>query len=511
MNRQFTSTIGWRVVSLFSSLFSGLLLLRLLSSEFEKERFSVVNGALTLLTYLPFLDLGYRTVLNRQLLMEVIPEERKRLIEFGQVLYRRLAIVLLPVILLIIGIYAQLPQSKKTGEPTVYFLALGLAGTLAMFVFAQNNLLIGLGEQRRVFQINALNSWISLGATWIGLRLHFDLWAIPLSMGVAAVIQGLIAAYFCRMASSAFRLWGRIDREEFRFLFQKFRSEALACFRSQVAIVLLFTVDIILADHLGPGALVAASGGGYFTSARLFAQARVLLQAGSEAVWPLIAKHQSGTTQSEHGPSVARLSEWLLRFNAWILGGVMGTMLAILVPFAEWWTQHKTNSWAPEQTVVTLMACRFFITGISSPAAYYLLGSGRFRVLARACERELALGVLLSLLMGPYLLGVGVATGFLMATSCGTLTPIFWAWAKGAGLSPATWYVQTVTRGLSAMAASAIVTLWMHHQLGGGWRTILEASIGFLSSVIMAVLWTYRKAPGTAIGFLGKYPRLANL
>ncbi len=511
MNKQFTSTIGWRIVSLSSGLASGMLQLRVLSQYLDMERFSVVNGALTILTYLPFLDLGYRTVLNRQLLMEVHPEERNRLVEFGQVLYRRLAMILLPMVLLVVGVYAQLPQSKTAGEPTAYFLVLGFTGTISMFVFAQNNLLIGLGQQQRVFQMNILNAWTSLGMTWIGLQLHYDLWAIPLGMGVAALIQGIVGLSFCRMSAPGFRLWGDIAKGEFWGLFHKFRPEALACFRSQVAIILLFSVDIILATHLGPASLAAASGGRYFTSARLFAQARVMLQAGSEAVWPLIAQHQSAGVPSEHGRSVAFLSEWLLRFNAWMVGGTMGTMLGILVPFSEWWTQHKSNSWAPGQTVVTLMACRFFITGISSPAAYYLLGSGKFRILARACERELIVGILLSLLLGRWFLGDGVAASFLLATVCASLTPLFWAWAKSAGLSPRDWYLKTVFRGLIAMTTSGATTYWLHIQLGGGWMTIPAAAIGFLSAMVIAAVWTTRKAPPKGVGFMARIPRLANI
>ncbi len=510
MNRKFSSAVAWRVASMLSGIFSGMLQIKILSKYMGIDQFNVLNGVQTLLIYLPFLDLGYRTAINRRLLAGCSGDDRNLLICFGQALYLRIAGVLLPVVLLVVGLYSRLPSVQLAKQPVSFYLALGFAGCLSMLVFAQVNLLVGLGEQRRVFQLNTLASWVTLFTVWGALRLQFGLWAIPMSMSMVAVLQGGIAWLLCARIIPGFRLVQRVSPTDFRRLFRDLRPEAVACFRSQIAILLLFTGDTLLAANLGMGKAAASSGGRYGGAARIFAQIRNLLQAGSEAVWPLIAQHQKSDA-SDQSAAVLALSKWLLCLNAWLYGGVMGAVIIVLAPFAEWWTRNEISSWAPEQTLVILMSLRFLITGISSPAAYYLLGAGRFATLAKSCERELAMAVILSLFFGPRFHGIGVAASFLAATVCATLTPLFWAWARSVGLKPAAWYFKIVARAVvSAVASGAFA--WVGLQIWGkNAGTFLSAVFGCTAALLVAVAWASRSTPSQESNFLGKLRYLGNI
>lgn len=510
MNRKFTSAVVWRAASMMSSVVSGMLQIRILPHYIPIEHFNVVNGVQTLLIYLPFLDLGYRTAINRRLLAGSPGEDRHLLIGFGQSLYLRIAAILLPLVLIVVGLYSQLPSVRLAHQSVGFYLCLGLAGTLSLLVFAQINLLIGLGEQRLVFQLNTLSSWAGLLTVWAALRLHCQLWAIPLSMCLVALMQGGIAWHLCRRVVPNFRLLSTVPAADFKRLFRDLRPEALSCFRSQIAILLLFTGDTLLAANLGAGETAAKSGGRYGSAARIFAQVRNLLQAGSEALWPLIAQYKKSESSRE-STTVVALCQWLLCLNAWLYGGVMGTLMVVLAPFAEWWTRNEISSWAPEQWLVLLMCLRFFITGLSSPAAYYLLGVGRFGTLAKACELELGMAVALSLILGPRFHGVGIAASFLMATVCASLTPLFWAWARSVGVPPAQWYLRVAARGLAGMAASAAFA-WLGLQIWGKeLGTLPSATLGVVAAMSLALAWTFHRKPSPDKDFLGRFQQLGNL
>jgi O-antigen/teichoic acid export membrane protein len=510
MNRKFTSAVVWRVASMLSGVLSGMLQIRILPQYMDIERFNVLNGVQTLLIYLPYLDLGYRTAINRRLLVGTSDQHRLLLIRFGQALYLRIAGVLLPAVLLVVALYSLLPNVHRAHLSVGFFLALGFSGTLSMLVSAQINLLVGLGEQRRVFQLNTLASWANLFFVWGALRLQLELWAIPISMCIVAILQGGISWFLCRKTMPGFQLLIGVAPAEFKGLFKDLWPEAVACFRSQIAILLLFNADILLAANLGVGAVASQSGGRYGGAARIFAQVRNLLQAGSEAVWPLIARYQK-SDNSQESTAVLTLSKWLLCLNAWLYGGAIGALIMVLGPFAEWWTRNEISSWAPEQALVVLMCLRFLITGVSSPAAYYLIGAGKFGILARGCERELAMGVGLSLIVGPRYHGVGVAASFLAATVCATLTPLFWAWAKSVRLKPGEWYIRIISRALVSCVASATISGWCLQLWGGGWGTIPAAAAGCAVAAMACLAWIYRREPSSDADFLGRFRRLGNL
>lgn len=489
----------------------GLWLLKFVPHYVESKKFGVVNGLLVLLMNLPYLDLGYRTTINRRILAEPSETERLLLVQFSQLLYRRISLVLLPTVLVGMALYSRIGAVRTAGEPISFFLLMGLGGAALTLVSAQTNLLVGLGQQRRLFQINAMTSCLNLTVVWVGLQNGLDLWVFPLSLLIAATVQGLVAWYFCLLANPGFQLLGSIDKGQFQRLLRDLTPEAIACFRGQLSIIFLFSIDVTLASNLGTSNAAAASGGPYGTAARLFAQARNLLQSGSETMWPIIARFNQSSKTSGEGAQVAHLSEWLLRMNAWVYGGALGAILVVASPFLGWWTRNSLSSWTPDQLLITLMCVRFFITGISSPAAFYLIGMGKFSVLAKYTERELVAAVLLALPLGYFHHGEGVAAAFLVATVFGTLTPIFWAWARNANLNPVEWYFKILMRALMAAATSGTVAWLVLNKWGTTWQTIPAAATGVVATAAVGLLWVHRRPPPVESGFLGKWPRLANL
>ncbi len=480
----FFKTVAWKVSATLSGALAGMLMLRLLQAYLLPARYGVVVVALQAMLYLPLLDFGFRTTLNRRLLVEPDPVHRRRLLHFGQALYLRLGGLVLLAAGLLMVLYAQTATARQAGEPLLFFVALGAAGAFSVLAFAQVNLLVGLGDQQRVFLLNTVGSWANLLGLWAGLRLGWDLWAFPLASTVMALVQLVPAWVWCQAREPELHWRGRLSAEEFRATFAELKAEALACLRSQFAILLLFTIDVVLVGLLARNAAVAAV---YATAARVFGIARGALQAGSEALWPLVAKE--GATGANSGQG-----DWLLRVNAWFYGGAMGAMAVTLTPFIHWFMNPE---WAPDPWLVGLLAGRFLITGLSSPTAYFLLGLGDFRSLARYCERELVAACVLSVPLGWRFGAHGVAVAFLLATGLGTLTPIFWQWARHRGLPAARLFGFTWAYGLLALALSVGLGLGgLRLGATGGWTLVVGATAmgGTVTAGVLFGWLRWRKA-----------------
>ncbi len=470
MSGSYVQTVAWRVAASLSSAVAGVTVFRLLEDHLTPARYGVVLVATQALQYLPLIDLGFRTVLNRQLLAEADPSRRSALLEFGQRLYALISLLLAAVALAGMALYALSPSGRQAGESIGFFLVLGLSGAASVAAAAQTQLLVGLGRQDRVFALNAAGTWTNLGVLWLALGRGLDLWAFPLAIAATALVQAGPAWITTRSLVPGLRWVGRMARTEFRALFVALRPAALACLRSQFAILVLFTVDVVLVDLLTGNPAVSAV---YGIAARVFAIARNSLQAGSEALWPRIARAQRDGAGASTG-------DWLLPANAWVYGAAMGGMAVVLHPFIDWFMSAR---WAPDPVLAALMAGRFLVTGLSSPPAYQLLGMGEFRWLARYCERELVLAVGLSVPLGLGFGARGVALAFLLATGAGTFTPIFWRWARIRGVAPGGWFAATWLRGLLA-AGIAVGVTWTILAAGvSGPGIPLAAAAGFAAAL----------------------------
>jgi O-antigen/teichoic acid export membrane protein len=485
----FFKTVAWKVSATVSGALAGMLMLRLLQAYLLPARYGVVVVALQAMLYLPLLDFGFRTTLNRRLLVESDPARRRRWLHFGQALYLRLGGLVLVAAGAGMVLYAQTATARQAGEPLLFFVTLGAAGAFSVLASAQVNLLVGLGDQRRVFLLNTVGSWANLLGLGVGLRLGWDLWAFPLATAVMALVQLVPAWVWCRLREPDLDWRGRLAAGEFRATFAELKVESLACLRSQFAILFLFTIDVILVGLLTQEAAVAAV---YATAARVFGLARGALQAGSEALWPIVARESAGGTHTGNG-------DWLLRVNAWLYGGAMGAMAVTLTPFIAWFMKPD---WAPDPWLVALLAGRFLITGLSSPAAYFLLGLGDFRALARYCERELVAGVLLAVPLGGSFGARGVAGAFLLATVGGTLTPIFWQWARLRGLPAGRLFGSLWARALVAVALSVSLSLAaLGFGATGAW-TVAVGAAGLVVAAAAGALWAWLR--GRKAGLSGR-------
>ncbi|WP_348246344.1 hypothetical protein, partial [Salmonella enterica] len=57
----FFKAVSWRIISIASSVLTGLISLRLYGLYFEKETYGILLAGWALMSYLPFLDGGFRT------------------------------------------------------------------------------------------------------------------------------------------------------------------------------------------------------------------------------------------------------------------------------------------------------------------------------------------------------------------------------------------------------------------------------------------------------------------
>lgn len=468
-----------------SSLVCGLIALRLYG-HLAKEAYGVVLGALTMIGYLPLLDGGFRTTINRAVLAEPRPEERRNLLQFGQVFYSWLALGLVLLSLLLMFGYAWTPAARGSGQPLAFFGALAVAGALTVISSIQAGVLVGLQAQAAFFLLTAVSSWVSLISLWVVLTRGGGVWAFPVSM-----LCGVLAAYpvalgLIRWRGAGISFFSLSLDAQFREHFQRLRSDAWHCFRSQISIVVLYTIDIILVLLICSPAEAAV----YGILSRIFAILRGFLQSLSEISWPIIAQKGWGDRQ---------MNRILNRVNAWAVGSVTGALSLTLGPFCGW---YIGPDWAAPEYWVWLMGARFLVTSLAAPAAYLLYGSGDFRAISRALERELAAGVVLALWLGWFWGVAGIATAFLVSTALGTLYPIFRAYAARTGESLSGTLLETWTRAGAGLTISVLCTKLTLGSMAGGGQLVLAGAIGVGGGLAACCAWSLlrmgRAAPGVA-------------
>ena len=78
MNRAFVQAFGARVFAILSTVICGFASLNLYSSFLSPAAYGVVVVALTIASYLPLVDGGFRTTLNRSLLAEADSDRQRQ-------------------------------------------------------------------------------------------------------------------------------------------------------------------------------------------------------------------------------------------------------------------------------------------------------------------------------------------------------------------------------------------------------------------------------------------------
>ena len=305
-------TVGWRVISVLSSVTGNLIALRL-CRNLPPAVFGAITVVVVILGYLPLLDGGFRMAINRRLLSGVEFREQKLLLEFGQRLYGWLALLAVLVVPIAVGMIGESSRAREVGLTPWFFVSLGVAGVAAFYGQSQVNLLTGLHKQWQVFALSAASAWANCISLWLGFQVGLDVWAFPISLLSGAVLTWGLAWILLRQAVPQLSILGRIERADWQRLWIQLRPESMAAFRNQVFTTLLYSIDPILVFFL---ALQPNESGSYAVVFRLMTILRSLLQSGDEASWPRIARDPA---------TGARLSLSICRLNSWIHGAVTGS------------------------------------------------------------------------------------------------------------------------------------------------------------------------------------------
>ena len=487
MDAQYLRAVICRMVATASSLVAGTISLRLYGKYLTPEIYGTIIVPLQIMNYLPLLDGGFRTVVNRSILANSRNEDILGTIKFCQAFYSLFALLVLIVAELCMVGYSLTPAGARAREPLTFFLALGLVGTLSVVASAQMSLLIALGSQGQMYSITALTSWLTVGALWIGLRNGKGIWAFPLAGVAALLVTFPLALTLIRRRVPTIRFFSFQVGAEFWRYFNRFKLDAWSCFRSEVAVLVLFSVDIVFVGLLcGPKDAAA-----YGVLARLFGIVRAFVQSSGEAAWPVIA--QQGIEKSAWGGN-------LIRINAWIYGGITGAAAVILYPFLHWF---MGEGWIASTTVLYAVALRFLVTGMASNVTYLLYGSGQFHVLRRNLERELFAAVVFALVLGSFSGVEGISIGFLGATSFGTLFPVIHAYAKLSATS--TWKLLSDMwwRALVALAVAGSTAAFLS-SYSSGVQFIGIGLFGFLVAITLGYLISFLRFRSDSEGTLLK-------
>jgi len=422
MRGEFLKASAARFFSVGATLASGLVSLKLYGHFFTPDIYGVMVVALQLIGYLPMLDGGFRMATNRRLLA-ADSNERDHLLIFSQEIYSWLLLLGLAAGTLLMSGYAFLPHARPGGDWTLpLFIALGCCGAFAMFASAQAGLLLGVGAQAAMAVVAGISSLLGVMALAAALSLGGGLWAFPISILFSGISTYGLALVFLHSLGLKIPLLRFTLNREFRRLFDEIHRDAWRAFRSQISIVMVFSMDLVIASFFCKPAEVAI----YGVVSRVLGIGRSFLLIFNESAWPFVAARAHG---------VDRFQDGIVRANAWLHGLAGGGMAVLLSEFVTW---YMGPEWRPPTIIVWLFVVRFVIIGVAGPASYYLLGKGDFRSVAKCTEYELLACVGLSLALAPKFGLVGIATGFLAGTIGGTLLPfwIFYARQRGVALAP---------------------------------------------------------------------------
>ncbi|HTI68645.1 MAG TPA: hypothetical protein VMF06_01665 [Candidatus Limnocylindria bacterium] len=491
MKAAFVRTVLWRVVATLASTVSAFIVIKLYDKYFDQVGlFAVINTAQQVLGQMPVLDGGFRLATNRALLAQQDSTERMGLLRFAQTLTWLSGLAGAVAGLAAMALYSFSHNAVASGVGMPFLLSLGVIGGGALTCIAQVQMLTGLGLQRRVFSLNALNSVVFLVTVWLGLRAHMGAWTFPLALAVSQILNGVAALAMAKAAVPELRPFEvRIDAEFKRF-FRQYAQDAWAAFRMQIVIIILYTSDLLVLSAVSEGRAADV----YALLARLFTVMRQALQSADESLWPAIAARSEKATE---------VSGMLLRLNGWLYGAVMGAAAVTLPSFIASYTPEKG---VPEAGLAALFAARYLITGLATQPSYFLYGKGRFDLILRYQWREFALAMLLAIPLGMKFGPRGIATGFLVATVAGTFWSFPKSYADGVGrpvgeIFGGMW-LRAILASVVSVGAALAVLRWGHAWpiavLAGGW--------GVVAAMLWAVGWAWWRT-----GMRSSFPGVAKL
>ncbi len=472
MNARFSQVVLGRVFATGSSVVSGLILLRVFPRYVGGDEWGVVNVTLQVLTYLPLLDGGFRLVLNRELLAAV-PERRAGILQFGQSLAHRLTLAALVLGPLLTLAYSLSPGARDTALPAAFYLAVGAAGAVTFASSMQVLTLVGLDRQGLMSLVQGGGSVTNIVVLCVALHGGLGVWSFPIGQAVSAIGMWSASAWLLHAVAPGTRVFTWSWTDECRALWKAHASGAWAVFRMQLFIVLLLSLDLVLAGIVTRNGSVLAA---YGIVARVLGMGRGFLTSLGEASWPRIARGDADSGE---------LTRRVLALNAWCYGIASGLLAGALPSLLVWYMEGK--QWTAAPVLHGLLVARFLVIGLTSPASYSLIGSGDFRTMVRCVGRELALGTAVALPAGWFFGAEGVAAAFLASTVAGTLFPIFAAYARRHALQAAPIFAGIWLRSVASGCVAGLVSAGLIARGWTGPASLGAAATGGVTAVLLAM------------------------
>jgi O-antigen/teichoic acid export membrane protein len=483
-------TVLCRLVATICGVATAFISLRIYNIYLTKEVYGTVLVALQFLAYLPLVGGGFSMVLGQQMLADQDQAGIARTARFTQILQSHILVIALLAGLALMAFYSQMPAARSVKLPIALFFAIGFAGVMTFYAGGQIGLLTGLGHQLYSIILQGVWSILGLLLLWAFFFVGWGVWAMPGSTAMSALLllpvawvlqQRLVAGLPILTWQRDAEFWSRVRKAWF---------PAMSWLHGQLSIMLLFTLDIILMGMLfGPGAAAV-----YGIISRITAMSRQLIQSLCDTAWPRL-------TQEPDIQRKAALMRKVDRLNAWITGAWYGSMAATLHPFLGW--LMKTD-WIAGPLLIGLMLTRTMIVSLSAPHSYGLLSAGRFKDIARACQREVLLSVAAIFIFGHFFGMVGVAMATLAATTGGSLWYLTYLYFRP--LPDQNWFQEwraVYARGLISAGLSFVVAraAWgeIHHLFSApGWLALLAGGAGFGAGLVVALAFATWQSGGQA-------------
>ncbi len=481
MRKTLSFAVICRVIANLLGVATAFISIRLYNLYVTKEIYGTILVGLQIIGYLPLMSGGFRVALNQQTLAQPDAGEKQAIARFGQTLQSYFFVIVVLGGMLGMAIYGELPKSRAMDIPMLVFVSSGAAAALAFQAGSQLALLVAFGEQAISSLIQGAWGVLTMAVLWISFACHAGVWAFPISNGVSA----LLAILLVRLALISTKnhvplfLWRR--ERDFLARFRAIWRAAFDSLYSQIATVLVFTLDIVLIGVILGGSAATI----YGVISRVMAISRQVLQSLSEAAWPRLTQELDRQRKADIMRKVDRL-------NAWLVGSWYGAMAFTLVPFLSW----LAPGWVAGPTLAALILARHFIISLMGPHAYGLLGAGRFNDLARVNQQEAALGLVLGGLLTWTSGNTGTAIAFLLGTLAAQGWQMTYRYFRFAHETH--WFAEWLAvsaRGVASFALSAALaagfwSLARAHLGAAGWIALAPGAIAFaLPAAAVLLAW----------------------
>ena len=226
MSPAFFNAVAARGFATVVGLVAGALSLWLYQRYLTPETYGVVLVAAQLMAYLPLLDGGFRTTLNRRLL--AAEPGADELILFGQAVNTWLALLAAGVALVVMGAYAFTPTALLSGQPLSFFLLLGVVAAGVTAGNLQAGLLVGLHAQAELSVLGGVGALVNLGVLWAGLHAGAGVWAFPLGTLAMLVLVWPASLWLIRRRRPGLPVFSLARGAEFWRRFHEQKTSSLA-------------------------------------------------------------------------------------------------------------------------------------------------------------------------------------------------------------------------------------------------------------------------------------------